>query len=55
MSILSLNSGRSCWGRWRGRALYLQLRHKGGLAAACRSRGRKRREQASRVKKFNCG
>jgi len=26
-----------------------------GLAAACRSRGRKRREQASRVKKFNCG
>jgi hypothetical protein len=29
MSILSLNSGRSCWGRWRGEALYLQLRHKG--------------------------
>lgn len=47
MSILSLNSGRSCWGRWRGKALYLQLRHKGSWLAGCLSQQRTQATRAS--------
>jgi hypothetical protein len=47
LSILRLNSGRSCWGRWRGKALYLQLRHKGSWLAGCLSQQRTQATRAS--------